>query len=113
MWGGNDTGARTRSPGVTIAEWIDSQGRPVPAAFRSFLNAEGRASLANLLAASETEMDAYTAGDMRSRDAAFALLAADAYLTYACLRAVRENGGTALTGITERIATEWTPRTRE
>lgn len=98
---------------MTIAEWIDRQGRPVPAAFRSFLNAEGPVSLANLLAAARTEMDAYTTGDMCSRDAAFALLAADAYLTYACLRAVREEGGAALTGITERIATEWTPRTRE
>ncbi len=98
---------------MTIAEWIDRQGRPVPAAFRSFLSAERPVSLANLLAAAQAEMDAYTTGDMRSRDAGFALLAADAYLTYACLRAVRENGGAALTGITERIATEWTPRTPE
>ena len=94
---------------MTIAEWIDRRDRPVPAAFRSFLNAEGPVSLANLLAAAETEMHAYTTGDARNRDAGFALLAADAYLTYACLWAVRESGGAALADITERIAREWTP----
>lgn len=95
---------------MTIAEWIDGRDRPVPAAFRLFLNAEGPVSLANLLAAASRQMQAYAGGDMRSRNAGFALLAADAYLTYACLWAVRESGGTALTDITERIAREWTPR---
>lgn len=94
---------------MTIAEWIDRQDRPVPAAFRSVLDAEGPVSLANVLAAAETQMAAYTTGEMRSRAAGFALLAADAYLTYACLWAVRESGGTALGEITERIAREWTP----
>lgn len=94
---------------MTIAEWIDRRDRPVPAAFRSFLTAEGPVSLADLLGAAETEMRAYHAGDMRDREAAFALLAADAYLTYACLRAVTGGGGDALAGITERIASQWTP----
>ena len=94
---------------MTIAEWIDRRDRPVPAAFRSFLTAEGPVSLADLLDAAETEMRAYRAGDKRDREAAFALLAADAYLTYACLRAVTGSGGDALAGITERIARAWTP----
>lgn len=94
---------------MTIAEWIDRRDRPVPAAFRSFLTAGSPMSLANLLDAAETEMRAYHAGDMRNRDAAFALLAADAYLTYACLRAVTAGGADALAGITERIAgAPWT-----
>ena len=94
---------------MTIAEWIDRQDRPVPAAFRSYLNAEGPISLANLLAAAESKMRAYTTGDTRDRRAGFALLAADAYLTYACLRAVRESGGSSLHRITERVAREWVP----
>lgn len=94
---------------MTIAEWIDRRDRPVPAAFRSFLDTDGALSSANLLAAAEAEMGAHAGGDMRSREAAFALLAADAYLTYACLRAVRENGGAGLRDITERIAWEWLP----
>lgn len=95
---------------MTIAEWIGRQDLPVPTSFRTRLNAGEPVSLANLLGAAEAEMDAYNTGDTRSRDAGFALLAADAYLTYACLWAVRESGGTALTDITERIAAEWTPR---
>ena len=94
---------------MTISEWIDRQDHHVPAAFRSFLNAESPVSLNNLLSVAETEMNAYTAGDMRSRNAGFTLLAADAYLTYACLRAVRESRGVALGEITERIAREWAP----
>lgn len=98
---------------MTIAEWIDRQDRPVPAAFRSFLNAEGPVSITDLLSAAEAEVLAYATGDMRSRDAGFTLLAADAYLTYACLLAVREGGGVALGEITERIAREWPPRKPE
>ena len=94
---------------MTIAEWIDQRDRPVPAAFRAFLTAEGPMSLANLLGAAETEMRAYRAADMGDREAAFALLAADAYLTYACLRVVTGSGGDALAGITERIVRAWTP----
>ena len=98
---------------MTIAEWIDRRNRPVPAAFRTFLNADGPASLANLLAAAETEMRAYATGDSRNRDAGFALLAADAYLTYACLWMVRESGGSSLDRITERVAREWIPPSPE
>ena len=98
---------------MTIAEWIDRRDRPVPSAFRSLLNAEGSVSLANLLSAAATEMNAYATADMRSRDAGFTLLAADAYLTYACLWAVRESGAVALGEITERIAREWPPRKAE
>ena len=94
---------------MTIAEWIDQRDRPIPAAVRSYLNAEGPASLDNLFAAADTEIRAYAAGDTRSRDAGFALLAADAYLTYACLWAVRESGGSSLHRITERVAREWVP----
>lgn len=96
---------------MTISDWIDRRDRPVPPAFRSLLDAETPASLANLLAAAEEEMRAYHASDPARRCAGFALLAADAYLTYACLWAVRESGGAALADITERIAREWTPGT--
>lgn len=94
---------------MTIAEWIDRRDRPVPAGFRTFLNADGPVSLDNVLAAAETEMRAYSTGNSRDRRAGFALLAADAYLTYACLWGVRESGGAALGDITERIAREWIP----
>ena len=92
---------------MTITEWIDRRDRPVPAVFRRFLDAERPVSLNSLLSAAETELNAYATGDMRSREAGFTLLAADAYLTYACLRAVRESGGVALGEITERIARVW------
>ncbi len=94
---------------MTIAEWIDRRDRPVPAAFRTFLNADGPVSLANLLAAAEIEMRAYSTETSRDRCAGFALLTADAYLSYACHLAVRESGGTALGDITERVAREWIP----
>ena len=94
---------------MTISEWIDRRDRPVPPAFRVLLDAEGPASVDSLLAAAEEEMRAYHATDSAGRRAGFTLLAADAYLTYACLRAVRESGGDALAGIIERIAREWTP----
>ena len=94
---------------MTIAEWIDRQSRPVPAAFRSHLNADGPVSLDALIAAAEAELHACEVGAARDRAAAFSLLAADAYFSYACLWALTEGEAGDLRLIAERIVRAWTP----
>ena len=93
---------------MTIGEWIDHRERPVPAAFRSRLNGDGPISTASFLAAADVEIRAFAERSPRDRAAAFSLLAADAYITYACLQALLEGGGSkALQEITRRIAQSW------
>lgn len=93
---------------MTIAEWIDRSGRSVPAAFRPSLDAEGTASAEALLQASEREARACRPEVSRDRAAAFSLLGADAYITYACLWAVRNGGGSEdLEKMTTRVAAPW------
>jgi len=77
---------------MTIGEWIDRSGRPVPGPFRSLLHAEGTVSGEALLQAAEREASRGGTGLARSRAAAFSLLGADAYITYACLWTVRQGG---------------------
>lgn len=90
---------------MTIAEWIDRSGRPVPAAFRPSLDAEGTASAEALLQAAQRKARACTPGVQRDRAAAFSLLCADAYITSACLWAVRNGGGSRDLGrMTTRVA---------
>ena len=90
---------------MTIGEWIDRSGRPVPAAFRRLLDAEGAVSTEALLQAAEGEAPTCSTGVPRDRASAFSLLGADAYITYACLWAV-QNGGTSqdLRGMTTQVA---------
>ena len=90
---------------MTIGEWIDQTGRPVPAAFRQLLDAEGAVSTETLLQAAEREAPACSTRIPRDRASAFSLLGADAYITYACLWAV-QNGGASqdLRGMTTRVA---------
>ncbi len=77
---------------MTIGEWIDRSGRPVPAPLRTLLDADGTASAESLLQAAEREASRGGTGLPRSRAAALALLGADAYITYACLWTVRHGG---------------------
>lgn len=90
---------------MTIAEWIDGSGRTVPAVLRRSLDAPGPVSAEALLRAAEWKASIARAGSARSRAAAFSLLGADAYITYACLWAVRNTGGSQdLRRMTTRVA---------
>lgn len=90
---------------MTIGEWIDRCERPVPPRLRRRLTAEGPVSVDALLHAAEAEARDCAARSRRDREAAFTLLAADAYITYACLRVVRKDGDCrALRDITGRVA---------
>lgn len=77
---------------MTIGEWIERSGRPVPAPFRALLNAKKTVSAEALVQAAERAASVGGAGHSRSRAAAFSLLGADAYITYACLWTVRHGG---------------------
>ena len=93
---------------MTMGEWIDQRDRQVPAALRSRLRADGPATLEALLGAAETELEMCAGLTRRDRAAAFALLAADAYLTYACLRtAAGDDTAETLRQITRRTARGW------
>ena len=91
---------------MTIAEWISERERRVPDGFRFALRAGAPVSLATLVHAAEEALTA--CGDDDDRRAAYALLAADAYITYACLWAVLEGGdlGT-LRDVGERVVRGW------
>lgn len=94
-----------REPGeVAIGEWLDAQRPPVPPVFRPHLETSGPVSAATLLAAAEAAMRSCAERSPRDRAAAFSLLAADAHVTYACLRVLQEGGGSEeLRGVTRRI----------
>ena len=90
---------------MTIDEWIDRGRRPVPTALRPVLRSGGEASVDAFLKAAESEASRSVAGAPRDRDAAFALLGADAYITYACLWAVQNSGASQdLRRMTRRVA---------
>lgn len=96
---------------MTIAEWIDRRQRPVPLEFRSHLCAAGPLSLHSLLSAAEEEVAKCAARRPRDRSAAFHLLAADAYLTYAIALAVsRDADAATLRGAVRRVARGWLER---
>ncbi len=92
--------------GMTIPEWIAQRERRVPDAFQFCLQADAPASLATLVHAADAELAAY--GDASDRTAAYALLAADAYITYACLWAVlEEDDRGVLREVAERVVRGW------
>lgn len=91
---------------MTIAAWIGQRGRSVPDALRVRLRANAPVSLATLLRAGEEELMASVREG--GRPAAFSLLAADSYVTYACLWAVLEGEDHgALRRVTERLVRGW------
>ena len=93
---------------MKIGEWIDQRDRHVPAALRSRLRAGGTATPEALLRAAEAELEVCAGLTRKDRAAAFALLAADAYLTYACLlAAARGDTGETLREVTRRTAKGW------
>ena len=94
---------------MTIGEWIDGGDRPVPEAFRNHLGAEDPVSVDTLLDAAASKLSASGDGASRDRASAFALLAADAYITYACLWTVTEGDTGDLRRIAERIVHAWPP----
>ena len=109
---GRDGGAREPAD-TSIGDWIDRRARPVPAELRPHLSATGPVSPDALLAAAEREVEGCAPGNPRDREAAFELLAADAYVTYACALAT-ERGADASTlrGIARRVAHGWWERLR-
>lgn len=90
------------SNGVPIDRWIDEQHPPVPAVFRRHLSAREPVSASALLAAAETELRGYFRQNPGDREAAYSLLAADAYITFACLQIVKKRRGAG--GELRRIA---------
>ena len=95
-------------PGMTIGEWIDRRERPVPPEFRPHLSASGPVSSDALLAAAERRVTGCGVENARDRRAAFSLLAADAYVTYACTLAMMEDtDASTLRGTARRVARGW------
>lgn len=83
-------------------------GRAVPPEFLPRFPADAPGSADALLAAAEREMASCGAGNPRDREAALTLLAADAYVTHACVQAL--TGGAdarALGRIAQRVAHGW------
>lgn len=93
-----------RAP-VSIAEWIDERQPPVPPAFRPYLETPGPASPDGFAAAAAVAMKACARMDPNDRAAAFLLLAADAFITYACqLALLNGEGGPELRRLARRVA---------
>ena len=93
---------------MNIGAWIDRQGRQVPPEFRPRLLATGPVSPGALLAAAEREASSCAAGDPGDRESAFSLLAADAYVTYACQLALVDGAdASTLVDMAKRVAHGW------
>ena len=93
---------------MTIGEWIDGRERPVPVEFRPHLSAGDPVSPEALLTAAEREVSGCAVESPRDRSAAFTLLAADAYVTYACTLAMMEDAdASTLRGAARRVAHGW------
>ena len=93
---------------MNIDAWIDRQGRQVPTEFRPRLPATGPVSPDALLAAAELEVACCAAGDPGDRESAFSLLAADAYVTYACQLALVDGAdASTLMDMAQRVAQGW------
>ncbi len=93
---------------VTIGEWIDQRPSPVPSELRPHLSASVPVSPDALLVAAEREVTGCAAGSPRDRRAAFTLLAADAYVTYACALAMMEGADAVmLKRVARRVAHGW------
>ena len=96
---------------LTIDKWIDRQAHRVPEEFRPSLAARGPVSPETLLAAAEAEVADCAVESPRNARAALALLAADAYVTYACALATTEGADSRMLRSTaERVARGWWER---
>ena len=78
-----------------IRDWVKTRDPRVPEPFRPFLDASEPPSVEGLVTAARRELGRSLQIEAGDRHGAFALLAADAYLTYACERAVEDGGGPA------------------
>lgn len=93
-----------RTP-ATIVDWIDAQEPTVPQAFRPYLETCGPASPDGFASAAAVAMKACADADPGDRAAAFSLLAADAFVTYACqLALLNGGGGSELRRIARQVA---------
>ncbi len=75
---------------MTLDAWLQERRRPVPAAFMPSLDASGPATVDRCTELAVAALDAAQRGDPSDRASAFSLLAADGWLTYACLLALEE-----------------------
>ena len=99
--------------GMTVREWIEGRRRPVPGplrdhpAFQRCLAAgEDGVDVQALVRAAEAEIVRARTGSRRDHEAAFSLLAADAFITYACLWMAEQGDLDAedLAGLVARVA---------
>ncbi len=90
-----------------LGRWIDARRPAVPDAFRPWLEAkpvEG-VSVESLAVHGLSALEAVDVAKRLDREAAFRLLAADAFLTYACEGAADEASVvSSLEGVLERLA---------
>lgn len=75
-----------------IRDWVTDRMPPVPLDFAAHLDAEDPVSVDGMIAASKRALGVAMHG-ADSRNEAFALLAADAYVTWACALTLSAGGG--------------------
>lgn len=88
---------------MTIGDWVALQRPEVPPAFRKYLNSEASPSAEGFLEAAKDAFGRALDLEARDRAGAFALLAADAYVTFSCSALVEEGEGPEAL---QRLATE-------
>lgn len=76
---------------MKIGDWVDASVPAVPTAIRRRLRADGAASAEGFAEAAASAMEEALACGPAERRGAHLLLAADAYVTWACLLALRED----------------------
>ncbi len=95
---------------MKIAEWVDAQTPAVPESFRPRLDADGPASAEGFAAAAAAGLKAALECGPADRRGAHVLLAADAYVTWACALALSEEDvPAALAGVADALR-QWEER---
>lgn len=79
---------------MTLREWLEARTPPVPRAFGEWVlpeEPEAEAGVEPLVREAEAALARALSPEGRPRDGAFDLLAADAFVTYACEAALQED----------------------